>query len=55
MKPVQVDQLPKEYDQTVAQRVLEATVRRITDQPAEKAPAPKKAQAQADDPLVWAI
>lgn len=55
-EPVQFDQLPKEYDQRIAQRVMENSLRRVTSRTAE-APtqAPTVASKQDEDPLLWVL
>lgn len=56
-RPIQMDQLPEEYDQKKAQRVVESVVRRLTDEPKAEAPsasASKSLPAQ-EDPLPWIV
>jgi hypothetical protein len=55
-EPVQFDQLPKEYDQRVAQRVLEASVRRVAERRAESAqPAPTSVVKDEMELLQWLL
>ncbi len=48
--PIQLDELPREYDQKAAQRVLEAAVRRLADRPpvVPQMPAPARAESPVD-------
>lgn len=54
--PIQLDQMPEKYDAASAQRVLEAAVRRLTDE-REDGPEAESATATKgnDDPLPWVL
>lgn len=53
--PIQVDQMPEKYDAATAQRVLEAAVRRLTDERVEEPDAERATAKASDDPLPWVL
>lgn len=53
--PIQVDQLPEKYDAATAQRVLEAAVRRLTDEREDEPEAERVAAKAGEDPLPWVL
>jgi hypothetical protein len=55
-RAVQIDQMPREYDQGKVQRVLESAVRQLTDAPPEDAKESRKKDVPLPvDLLRWCL
>lgn len=49
--PIQLDQFPEEYDPVQVQRVMEATVRRLTDEAETPEPTPTVTSVSEEEPF----
>jgi hypothetical protein len=53
-EPIQLDQVPREYDAAAVQRVLEASIRRVMERSNMEAPPAAPIMASSD-PLPWVL
>ena len=54
--PIQIDNLPQDYNAVEVQRVMEGMLRRLTDEPEEEDPDPTTTIMEAgDDVLPWVL
>lgn len=53
-EPIQLDQVPSQYDAAAVQRVLEASIRRVMERSNMEAPPAAPVMAN-DDPLTWVL